>query len=680
MERTVVQSFLGSRSAAPIEPAGPNRSPARTDEPNDSMRTIVACMMLVVAVTGCQGPAVHEKEEAVPEATALDLIADGRYVEAADEYAALSRAARGAVAQDLMLKAVALLLDLGQSDRAADLMAELAGQTLSEELGPRRDLLAANLALQQGAPETTIELLSGVPASRFGPESTAKVHLLRGRAYEDTGRFMEAVHERVALDAVLVDDTLRAANHNTLWEALTRADRDRRERELPLATGALAGWLRLAAVLDGHRPSHTSLERALTQWQAAFPDHPANGEIVATMLGAVRESVRQPTRIALLLPFHEDFAEAARAIRDGFLAAWYADAANAQRPVVEVHDTSFEAIGVVYARAVEAGADFVVGPLRRGPVTALACGDMPLITTLVLNDLALNEAGGTPSPGAGHGPGCGPERIVPELYHFALTPEAEARQAAERAWVDGFTKAIVFTREGAWGGRVYRAFAAEWERLGGILLDHRVLPSDAAEVGEPIAAVLGVSRSDERAREVGRIIGRKVGHEPRRRQDVDVVFMAAFPSGARQLMPQLAFHHGGALPVYATSHVWSGMPDPTHDQDLDRVVFGDMPWLVAQSAPHRLLRERIGAALGERGSRLPRLLAFGADAYRLATGLRRITGDRLANLDGHTGRLSAGDDHRIVRRLTWARFTGGIPAPYEPDGIGVESPEPSAAR
>ena len=642
------------------------------------MRTIaaiVACMMLVVAAAGCQGPDVRETVEAVSEATALELVADGRYVEAADEYVALSRSAQGAAAQDLLLKAVALFLDLGRPDRAAGLMDELAGQALSEELGPRRDLLAADLALQQGAPETTIELLSGVPASRFGPESATRLHLLRGRAYEDTGRFMEAVHERVALDAVLADDTLRAANHSALWDALTRADRGRRERESPLATGTLAGWLRLAAILDEHQSSSISLERALTQWQAAFPAHPANGEIVATMLGEVREPVRQPTRIALLLPFHEDFAEAARAIRDGFLAAWYADAANAERPVVEVHDTSFEAVGVVYARAVEAGADFVVGPLRRGLVTALACGDVPLVTTLALNEI--DEA---PPAGAGNAPECGPERIVPALYHFTLAPEAEARQAAEQAWIDGFTKAIVFTRESAWGERVHRAFAAEWERLGGILLDHRVLPPDAAEVGEPIAAVLGVSRSHERAREVGRIVGRKVEHEPRRRQDVDFIFMAAFPAGARQLMPQLAFHHGGALPVYATSHVWSGVPDPTHDRDLDGVAFGDMPWLVAQSASHRLRREQTVAALGERGSRHPRLLAFGADAYRLAIGLRRITGDRLASLDGHTGRLSAGDDHRIARRLTWTRFTGGVPAPYEPDGIGVESPESSAAQ
>ena len=634
------------------------------------MRPILIFMMAPVVLAGCQGPEVQDAAESVVETTALGFVAEGRYAEAADEYVALSRKVQGATAQDLMLKAIALLLGTDRTDHASELMAELAEQTIAENLAPRRDLLAADLALRQGVPDRTIELLSGVLVSRFDPESTTKYHLLRARAYEDTHRFIEAARERIALDATLVDDTRRATNHSALWDVLTRADRRRREQELPLASGTFAGWLRLAAIVEEHQSSPAALERELTQWKTSYPTHPANMEIVVTMLRAVRESVRQPTRIALLLPLHGDFTEAANATRDGFLAAWYADVTNAQRPAIEIHDTSFEAIDIVYTRAVEAGADFVVGPLRRGPVTSLACGDTPLVTTL-----ALNEIDRSPSSSAENVRSCGPELTVPRLYYFALTPEAEARQAAEQAWIGEFTKTIAFTREGTWGERVYRAFAEEWERLGGIVLDHRAVPADATNVGTPTAAALGVSGSHERARDVSRIIGRRVEYEPRRRQDIDFVFMAAFPADARQLMPQLAFHHGSELPVFATSHIWSGVPDPTNDRDLDGVVFGDMPWLVVPSESDRRLREQLDAVFGGRSTRLPRLYAFGADAYRLAIGLRRITGDRQASISGHSGRLSVGANHRIVRRLAWTRFVDGVPTPYELDGTSVESSE-----
>ena len=639
------------------------------------MKATLLVAISVCVLAACEAPPVRETDEAVTEATALGLVADGRRREAALEYVALSRNADGAVAQDLMLKAVALLLEIGRTGDASELLDELSARTLADALTPRRNLLAADLALRQRAPDRVIELLSDLPAERFGPQSTAKLHLLLARAYEDTGRYMDVAHARVALDAALSDHTRRATNHSALWGALTRTDRSQRERASARATGTLVGWLRLAEVVDDHRSAPAARQRALSRWQAEFPDHPANAEIVAAMLGAVRATVRRPTRIALLLPFHGDFADAAEATRDGFLAAWYADAANVRRPAVAVHDTSFEAIEVVYTRAVEAGADFVVGPLQRGPVTSLACGDTPLVTTLALNEI--DDVAGSEE---GREDRCGRERAVPELYHFTLLPDAEARQVAERAWIGGYSKAIAFNREGPWGARVHRAFADEWERLGGIVLDGRVLTHEATDTGKLAAEALGVLDSSARARALRRIIGRKVGFEPRRRQDIDVVFMAAFPADARQLVPQLAFHHGADLPVHATSHVWTGVPDPANDRDLDGVVFGDMPWLVAPTEADHRLREQIETVLEGRDTALLRLYAFGADAYRLATGLRRLADERRARIDGHTGRLALADNHRISRRLAWARFVDGVPEPWQPDGTGIESSKPSPAR
>ena len=275
------------------------------------MKAILLVTISLGVLAACQSPQVRETDKVVTETTALELVADGRHGEAALEYVALSRNADGAVAQDLLLKAVALLLDIGRTGDASNLLDELSQQTLADDLAPRRNLLAADLALRRRDPDRTIELLSAIPAARFGPESTAKLHLLRARAYEDTGRFMDAAHARIALDAALSDDTRRATNHSALWEALIRTDRTRRERALTLATGTLVGWLRLAEVVDEHRSAPAALERALSRWQGEFPNHPANVEIVAAMLGAVRATVRRPTRIALLLPFHGDFAEAA---------------------------------------------------------------------------------------------------------------------------------------------------------------------------------------------------------------------------------------------------------------------------------------------------------------------------------------------------------------------------------
>ena len=157
------------------------------------MRTLLLSTITALALAGCQGPPVRTPPE---QAKALALVADGRYQEAADEYVALSRSARGAVAQELMLEAVTLLLRIGRTERASDLMGELEGRTIAAGLAPRYDLRAADLALQRGAPERTLELLPAPAAERFGDESRPEFHLLRARAYEDVGRFFEAARER----------------------------------------------------------------------------------------------------------------------------------------------------------------------------------------------------------------------------------------------------------------------------------------------------------------------------------------------------------------------------------------------------------------------------------------------------------------------------------------------------
>ena len=94
----------------------------------------------------------------------------------------------------------------------------------------------------------------------------------------------------------------------------------------------------------------------------------------------------------------------------------------------------------------------------------------------------------------------------------------------------------------------------------------------------------------------------------------------------------------------------------------------------------RRLREQLDTTILRRATPLLRLYAFGADAYRLAIGLRRIVGDRLSSIAGHSGRLSVDANHRISRRLEWARFADGVPAPHEPGGTGVEPSTPSPVR
>ena len=293
------------------------------------------------------------------ETRALELLAEGRRAEAADAYLELSRSAEGAVAHDLMLKAVALFLDVGHADRASALLDELAAQTLTRDPAARRDLLAADLAIQQGRPERTIDLLSGTAASRFGPASAEKAPSascarLRGHGTPPSRQRANGSRSTRCLSA----RSNEPRTGRRCGNLLERADRGQRERALASASSAFLGWIRLSLLVEDHRAAPFAFERALTQWRADFPGHPANAPLVDVMLESTRKAVPQPSRVALLLPLQGDFAEAAIAVRDGFLAAWNGDAPNRKRPAVEIYDTSFDAIEVCLCAS---------GRRRRGP-------------------------------------------------------------------------------------------------------------------------------------------------------------------------------------------------------------------------------------------------------------------------------------------------------------------------
>ena len=189
----------------------------------------------------------------------------------------------------------------------------------------------------------------------------------------------------------------------------------------------------------------------------------------------------------------------------------------------------------------------------------------------------------------------------------------------------------------------------------------------------PLRRLLNIDESENRARTLRATLQTDLKFEPRRRQDADFVFMAAFPRQARQIPPQLKFFYAGDLPIYATSHIYDGRPDPAKDRDLDGVNFTDMPWLLGeQTTP---LRQAVEAAWPSAGG-LRRLQALGADAYQLIPYLTLLRGSSYEEFAGATGRLTVGNDNRVRRTPLWARFSKGAPVPLAQASAPVPMPVP----
>ncbi len=341
--------------------------------------------------------------------------------------------------------------------------------------------------------------------------------------------------------------------------------------------------------------------------------------------------------VALLLPITGRAAGAAISVRDGFMTAYY-QAAAGERPRVRVYDTGTHSVAEALAQATNAGADFIVGPLTREEVVAAAEFSAAHAPLLALNFLPAEQ----PAPA--------------QFYQFALSPEDEARLAARRILDDHHRRGVALVPAGDWGDRVLAAFKQELQGGGGELLGTAVIDASRTDYSGSITEVLRISDSTARHRRLESALGSKLQFEPRRRGDIEFIFAPAQANTERLLRPQLRFHYAGDIPTYATSDAFE--PDVRANQDLDGLMFPDMPWMLGGDLADAV-RSATREAWPTGGPHRGRLFAFGFDAFRMAQALRHHGATSNVSVEGLTGRLSVDPERRVHREMSWAQLHNG---------------------
>ena len=584
--------------------------------------------------------------EISPQEQAARLTAGGEHEAAAEAWQALARSSSGTDAQAYLLRAANSLLDAGRLVPARELLGQL-NIGLDTPLTARYMLASARLDIALKNAAGALDRLLILDPSGLDETEKTDYQSTLALAYALSGNYIEAARLRSRLDyRLLADEQARNANHDALWETLAQMPEATLLRfAAEDADNPLRGWLELAALVKRGHLESGYFETALARWQRVYPEHAGNHRIIPSLVAQPTLMPLRPKHIALLLPLRGAFANAAQAVRDGLLAAFYEGAAGADTQI-RVYDSDASNILRTYHEAVGAGADFVIGPLEKDAVNALAAGADLAVPTLALNYAA-------------------PREQFPEnLFQFGLSPEDEAAQVAEFAWLNGYAQGAAIYPNTAWGQRVFRAFDTRWRELGGTLVGERGYAANGQDFSEPVRVLLDVDASEARHTRLRHVLGEDLVFHARRRQDLDYVFMAGFPREVRQLRPQLRFFNASNVPVLATSHVFSGIPDPRADRDMDGIVFGDMPWTLDEENDV-ILKARLNQVWPESRAGLLRLYALGADALRLVAWLPRLQTYPFERFNGATGSARLDERGRIHRQLTWAGFRHGLPQVVE---------------
>lgn len=350
------------------------------------------------------------------------------------------------------------------------------------------------------------------------------------------------------------------------------------------------------------------------------------------------------TRVALLLPLQGVYAESAQAVRDGFLAAYYQSLPqDPAAPTIRIIDISNGDIVTLYRQAIEQGANIVVGPLNKEQGLQLVQTGALAVPTLMLNTL----------PNA---------QTVANLYQLSLSPEDEVKQVAAKAWQDGKRNVGIIVPASAWGQRVGQVFLTQWQAAGGKVVGE-MFYDDPQQLSNQIAQMLHVDQSEERAKSMQQLLLQvKLRTIPYRRQDIDMIFLVAKPEFARQVRPLLNFYYARSIPVYATSHLYNGVPDPQDDQDLNGVIFCAMPWEIAPqtlSPALQAILQSVQKTWPQAMQKQSPFFALGVDSYYLA---RQLSRNKISpQVDGATGKLTLQANRIWYRQLPWAQILQGQP-------------------
>ncbi len=560
----------------------------------------------------------------------------------------------GSERQRLLLKSAQLFYHNSNFKAASKVLSYI---TPTASLHRRANLLAARIALAQNNPERAITLVPQL--SDLKPVQKIQATILLANINASLGYAMKAVKARVNLGPSLKTDADKRKNNEQIWSALSAMPTTRLNHETSADT-RIQAWLDLARIMRGFTAKGQSnvnnIENAILNWGTRYPQQTVSNEFLSHLIDAYITTAEKVKTIAVLLPQQGRFSGAAETIINGLLSAYYADNHSTTRPTLRFYNTGNTSIAFsqLFQQAIDDGATNIIGPLNKTLINQLALQHDLDIPVLTLN----------------YGENTHPQTA--NLFQFGLSPEGEARQVAELAIRQGRRKAVELVPDSSWGHRLQTAFSQYFTALGGTVVNTQDYANSTADYSRPIQRLFNLDQSAARHRRIENTLGEKLKFMPYRRQDVDMVFIAASYRAARSIIPALKFYHAGSLPVYSTSNAYTGTPDKDRDIDLDGLIFCDMPWVLEDNAGSTSIKN--GDTLKQTFIRnwpnqqhYTRLFALGVDAYHLVFNLEYLHENTFAHFSGGTGNLQLDKFGRIKRTLLWAKFINGLAVHIEPE-------------
>lgn len=595
---------------------------------------------------------------------------------------------------DWQLLAIRALLREGKTPQAAEQLGTLPAE-LSDAQRQEQQLLTAELLVAQKNNPAAADILGKLDATQLS--ANQQVRFYQAQIAANQGKATLPLIRAFITQEPLLKDKAHQDNIDGTWQALAQlTPQELNNMVINADENVLQGWLDLLHVYQDNKQDPDLLKAGIKDWQNRYPQNPAAKNLPTALTQISHFSQASTAKIALLLPLSGPAQVFADAIQQGFTAAQnglpvtppapvtpdvtantatdgtaapVTDVAPIETPTpvvapaatsnaqVKVYDTTTQPVAALLAQAQQDGATLVVGPLLKPDVEQLSA------TPSTLNILALNQ----------------PEVSTnnPNICYFALSPEDEARDAAHHLWSQEKRMPLLLTPRGAFGDRVAKAFAEEWQKQGGQTVLQQNFGS-TAELKQAINSGAGIRLTGQPVAVSGTpaaapasvtIAGLTIPAPPvdapvvstSAGGNIDAVYIIATPAELTLIKPMIdmATSTRTKPALFASSRSYQAGAGPDYRLEMEGIQFSDIP-LMAGSNP-ALMQQ--AAAKYSNDYSLVRLYAMGIDAWTLSNHfaeMRQIPGFQVS---GTTGDLTASADCVITRKLPWLQYRQGMVVP-----------------
>ena len=615
---------------------------------NIRMRILIILPFLLLFLSACIPTTTKDEDIQIRgeikerEENALSLLESGRYSEAAYEYLSLSQKNEERFTFYITKAIDAYVIDKRYTE-AYEIIENnpLDGQDI--ELNKRIVILNAYVELESGRPGTTINLLSELSEKNIPMNFKISFYEIFAKANFAYGNYLKAATEQLKLAKYLNSPQMIDDNTRTIWKIFESIPKSELEDFRFAAPDELTSWFELAVINESYKYQLKKLEDAINGWAQRYQNHYAHTLITKELIDKSALLAQRPSKIGLLLPMKGKYKKSAIAVRDGFLAAWYLD--KKEKAIIQIYDANSLNIVDAYQQAIKDGVEYIVGPLEKEAIDQLHDNIDTPVKILALNRRDQKKENNNNE----------------NLIQFGLSPEDEAMQIAEIAMSDGHKNVLVLASETPLGNRLAETFKEHWIKLGGEISGQTNYIVNTTDFSSPVKELLNIDKSERRAKDLRNKLNIKIHNVERRREDVDFIFTTAVPNDARQLIPQIRFHHADNLPIYSTSHIYTGIIDSAKDIDLNDVIFIDMPWILDSERQLSIIQVVLNRNWSQEKSKYRRLYALGVDAYNLIPDINRLTQEENSVMLGETGNLTIDSTNIVRRNLRKARFVEGKP-------------------